>query len=485
MNAPSIMVRPVRHSCVLKIFVLFCFFIIASPASVLHSIYKWNPQTKDYTIVSDDEHLSAGTILWIKGSTATTLQVTGTYSDPTNTQITEAGYYPVMGLQMLNTTSALPVQAQLARLDVPSQRWQIGTIDELGFRSELPDFLALGEAIFINASTPVELEAPDPALDVRYYHEEHLGSTSAMTDADGNMIEHAAFYPFGALRHHATLLPTPENYQFTQKEQDQESALHYFESRYLASHLSRFARADPLPEDRKSDWPQNPQRYNTYAYAHNNPVILTDPTGMEAAVFISDNNEVTITIAIKYRGEQATPENIEKVNRAIEETWSGQFGGYNVKTVVVESDPSLKSSDIELKSAEGSAVVRGKDKGQWDPDEPEVGAWVAAHETGHLLGLEDRKSRVVINGKLVRVPHRGWEGNVMASAFGRPDERSIRAIIRGGEIPSKTSVFRFYNSPKPNIVFSDDLITSGRRKDYDPQHFYQDYRARGGRSPGP
>src|SRR5262249_20640901 len=44
----------------------------------------------------------------------------------------------------------------------------------------------------------------DGADRIRYYHPDHLGSSSVMTDAEGTLVEETAFYPFGEPRneHH-------------------------------------------------------------------------------------------------------------------------------------------------------------------------------------------------------------------------------------------------------------------------------------------
>jgi RHS repeat-associated protein len=70
-------------------------------------------------------------------------------------------------------------------------------------------------------------------------------------------------------------------YCFTGKERDSESGNDYFGARYYASNMGRFMSPDPIiMNDLRL---LNPQRWNKYAYVINNPLILTDPTGMDAA----------------------------------------------------------------------------------------------------------------------------------------------------------------------------------------------------------
>ena len=61
------------------------------------------------------------------------------------------------------------------------------------------------------------------------------------------------------------------------KERDQESGLDYFDARYYGSTMGRFMSPDPL-----GGHLENPQSLNKYAYALNNPLTNTDPTGLDS-----------------------------------------------------------------------------------------------------------------------------------------------------------------------------------------------------------
>jgi RHS repeat-associated protein len=65
----------------------------------------------------------------------------------------------------------------------------------------------------------------------------------------------------------------------TGKERDTESGNDYFEARYYASSMGRMLSPDPvfISADRIAD----PQGLNLYAYARNNPLTITDPTGLD------------------------------------------------------------------------------------------------------------------------------------------------------------------------------------------------------------
>jgi RHS repeat-associated protein len=69
--------------------------------------------------------------------------------------------------------------------------------------------------------------------------------------------------------------------QFTGKERDTETGLDYFETRYYSSTQGRFTSVDP--ENADAD-PQDPQSWNGYAYARNNPLKYQDPDGRKVKI---------------------------------------------------------------------------------------------------------------------------------------------------------------------------------------------------------
>jgi RHS repeat-associated protein len=103
-------------------------------------------------------------------------------------------------------------------------------------------------------------------LGVHYYHADHLGSARLMTDASGNQSWSANYLPFGL---EWNPQPTTNHYKFTGYERDTESGLDNASARHFSSAIGRFLQPDPL-----SGYPEN------YSYVYNNPLNLTDPSGM-------------------------------------------------------------------------------------------------------------------------------------------------------------------------------------------------------------
>jgi len=75
---------------------------------------------------------------------------------------------------------------------------------------------------------------------------------------------------------------------FTGKERDSESGLDNFEARYFGSSLGRFMRPDDPFADQE---PEEPQSWNLYAYARNNPLKYTDPHGTNVLVCIDGQDK--------------------------------------------------------------------------------------------------------------------------------------------------------------------------------------------------
>ena len=130
-----------------------------------------------------------------------------------------------------------------------------------------------------------------------YYHSDHLGSASLITDYKGDEYQRIEYTPYGE-----TWVEKTQNtgleylpYRFTGKEIDEETGLYYYGARYLDPRYSRWISTDPALDEyipgagneNSKDVERLPGMggiYNTvnlqlYHYAGNNPVKYTDPDG--------------------------------------------------------------------------------------------------------------------------------------------------------------------------------------------------------------
>lgn len=158
-----------------------------------------------------------------------------------------------------------------------------------GLTESIPSF---NSASAVWLTLPTQAQLVPAAMENRstiFYHNDHLGSPSVMTDRHGALVQEVAYLPFGEVRHsHEPAGIVRQPYGFTGKEQDAESDLHYFEARYLAGRLSRFISPDPkyanpgaLREDDLSSYLAEPQKANLYSYTLSNPLKYTDPSGLD------------------------------------------------------------------------------------------------------------------------------------------------------------------------------------------------------------
>jgi RHS repeat-associated protein len=116
-----------------------------------------------------------------------------------------------------------------------------------------------------------------------YYHPDHLGSTSMVTNEAGQLVDHLHYFPFGEvwLEERPSSLPT--DYFFTAKEFDPETGFYDFGARYLDPRFSKWMTADPALGDYLSNKGAGsshaPLNISLYSYGWNNPATVRDPDG--------------------------------------------------------------------------------------------------------------------------------------------------------------------------------------------------------------
>ena len=104
-----------------------------------------------------------------------------------------------------------------------------------------------------------------------FYHSDHLGSTSYITDDHANITQYDAYLPYGELLvdEHSSSEELP--YKFNGKQFDDETGLYYYGARYMNPVTSLWYGVDPLTEKYVAT--------GGYVYTLDNPVRLIDPNG--------------------------------------------------------------------------------------------------------------------------------------------------------------------------------------------------------------
>ena len=107
--------------------------------------------------------------------------------------------------------------------------------------------------------------------DIFFYHSDHLGSTSYITDAKANITQFDAYLPYGELLvdEHSSSEEMP--YKFNGKEFDQETGLYYYGARYMNPVTSIWYGVDR--------YCQKYPKFSAYLYCAGNPIKHIDING--------------------------------------------------------------------------------------------------------------------------------------------------------------------------------------------------------------
>jgi RHS repeat-associated protein len=259
-------------------------------------------------------------------------------------------------------------------------------------------------------------------------HPDELGSITASTSYDGSACQERLFYPFGESWTGANLNNCNMHQTFAQlpdydAETDQYNTpnRHYTPSgRWLS----------PDPGGLKAVSLDNPQSWNMYAYALNNPTTLTDPSGEKANITTTCTTNfgrkactitISATIAIYAADKSIKTSQLQayagQIKSGIEKAWNGEFFhsgvdvtvNANVTVTVKDSKDAAMKSDadnvIGLTEGEANAdkgadsftnphsLGSSKDTGVWSVDMGGGLQAQSAHEFGHLLGVGESFSR--------------------------------------------------------------------------------------------
>src|SRR3990170_7920527 len=106
---------------------------------------------------------------------------------------------------------------------------------------------------------------------VEYYAIDALGSIRIVFDATGNVTGRADYRPFGQL----IASSGNQKHVYAGIFSDPETDLDFAQARMYQARAGRFTRLDPVYAGLFE-----PQLWNRYAYAMNNPLRYIDPTGL-------------------------------------------------------------------------------------------------------------------------------------------------------------------------------------------------------------
>jgi RHS repeat-associated protein len=118
--------------------------------------------------------------------------------------------------------------------------------------------------------------------DYQAYHFDLRGSTVALTDATGNVVERFAYSPYGGLvsGQSPVEIDTPFLFNGMYGVMTDDTGLYYMRARYYNPEIRRFINQDPL----MLGFVAEGQTLNRYAYVTGEPVSYVDPFGLWAGV---------------------------------------------------------------------------------------------------------------------------------------------------------------------------------------------------------
>ena len=130
-----------------------------------------------------------------------------------------------------------------------------------------------------------------------WFHHDHLGTSSATTDAQGAVLQRTWRHPHGTLRtaSHAWT----EAYGFTGKEEDDATGWTYFGARYLDPQLGRWTAPDPsYAYVRSVDVDRTGEVGSPYGFALDNPMTWVDPDGRSLLSVFASLVKAPVTVPI-------------------------------------------------------------------------------------------------------------------------------------------------------------------------------------------
>ena len=161
-----------------------------------------------------------------------------------------------------------------------------------------------------------------------FYFQDHLGSSTYITDLNGDIAQYSAYTPYGEMfREYRNVTP----YRFNGKELDTETGLYYYGARYYDPSTALWLGVDPLASKKPLTSP--------HIFCLGNPINLIDPNGEDEisinvkgdVINISKNNDYDKFHVLNNKGEvfasssdfpygtleelnQITTENIDVIN---------------------------------------------------------------------------------------------------------------------------------------------------------------------------
>jgi len=246
-------------------------------------------------------------------------------------------------------------------------------------------------------------------LNYYYFHTDHLGSSSYITNSSGAVTQHMEYLPFGETLIDEHLNSNNSPFKFNGKEMDEETGNYYYGARYYDPKLSIFIGVDPLADKYPGISP--------YAYCLNNPINLTDPTGMEPDEPGSPPKR-NILITINDGGDPIKPE-----------TWDSEVWHHITVNDISEANDALKKYLGDTKA--NNIVVNNHGGPVNDSEDRYIQIGVDNHITHEDMELYLNGGEVKKNGKAVN--NQGIEDLITLGSYVKDGGNFIMTSCTAGQ----------------------------------------------------
>ena len=213
-----------------------------------------------------------------------------------------------------------------------------------------------------------------------WYHPDHLGSSSYITNLSGEINQHMEYLPFGELLVEEHLNSYNSPFKFNAKEFDAETGNYYYGARYYDPKWSLWLSVDPF----FAKYPT----LSPYAYVANNPIKYIDPNGKEIVIRGSDGKTITYSQSMNYDGNDKF---IGEVVNQLNNIYSVEQGGKVLDYMVSDNQVfTITNETINVESAVG--VVPDNSAGTLKlGNTEEIGINTLSHELFH--GYQNMKGQ--------------------------------------------------------------------------------------------
>lgn len=132
---------------------------------------------------------------------------------------------------------------------------------------------------------PENREMRRPMGNIYFFHPDHLGTATYLSDINGNPYQFFLNLPFGETmaEQHSLTEDYANPYKFNGKELDEATGLYYYGARYYDPRISIWVSVDPMAEE-APEW-------TPYRYCFQNPINFIDPTGKWEGDYYSKEGE--------------------------------------------------------------------------------------------------------------------------------------------------------------------------------------------------